>query len=199
MPIVKPLILGANGNMGLRYQAILKHLGVSYAAVDDGDEVPADFDGVLIATPTALHRAHIDSFAAAGVPILCEKPIATNMADVTAVINTCEKHGTCLAMVDQYAELTEYGTGPTSYNYFRHGADGMYWDCINIIGHARGTVSIKETSPIWTCTINGHPLSLADMDMAYVSMIRHWLDTPRERLDYIYRAHSRVANLVGAQ
>lgn len=195
MAIVKPLILGARGNMGRRYGAIMDYLGVPYYAVDDGDTLPTDFDGVLIATPTALHKPHIEHFASAGVPILCEKPIAKTMAEVDAITDTCTKHGTCLEMVDQYKFLASYSNGQTYYDYFRHGTDGLYWDCINIIGNARGVVTLGEKSPIWTCQINGVAISLANMDGAYIQMIRRWLNEPESGLPYIYHAHEKTAQM----
>ena len=55
-------------------------------AVKDADQVFADpnVDAVIIGSPTPLHIPHLLAAAKAGKAVLCEKPIALDMADVTA-------------------------------------------------------------------------------------------------------------------
>lgn len=191
--ITRPLLLGARGNMGSRYAAIFRYCGVDFVPVDVGDSYyDQHYDGVLIATPTACHVEHIRKFADSGLPILCEKPITKNLVELDEVIKDCEKHGTMLQMVSQYDELVTHSSGPTVYDYFKHGGDGLYWDTMNIIYHARGSVEIREQSPIWRCVINGQRLSIADMDMAYIKMIAKWLCGPRSDLERIWQTHVKA-------
>lgn len=43
-------------------------------------------DGVIVCTENARHRAAVEEIAAAGVHILCEKPLATSLPDADAMI-----------------------------------------------------------------------------------------------------------------
>jgi predicted dehydrogenase len=50
-------------------------------------------DGVLICAENAHHLELIEKAAAAKCEILCEKPIATSVADAEAIRRTCQKNG----------------------------------------------------------------------------------------------------------
>lgn len=55
-----------------------------------------DLDGVIICTENAYHRRLTELAAPHTRHILCEKPIATTLADAQAMINVCQAHGTKL-------------------------------------------------------------------------------------------------------
>lgn len=182
--------------MGRRYQAILRRLGVGYYVEDiDGIRTEHDtggkpFDRVIIATPTALHVRNIRQFI--DLPILCEKPIAKDLDALAALLGDIEIGMHTLEMVNQYQYLVEAGNGPSSYDYFKTGGDGLYWDTINIGALARGDFTADNQSPVWRCTVNGKKLSIADMDTAYMSMIARWLRSPRRDHAYIWDAHVKA-------
>lgn len=193
------LLVGGDGNMGKRYRTVLDFLGKKWKSTDINTpmEVTADLaraaDGIIICTPTEEHTTYIHLFHDMGVPILCEKPISKDMEDLKQCLASCGKAGTVLDMVFQYKHLAiSQRPGPTSYNYFRHGNDGLYWDCIQVIGLAQDAVRLKEDSPIWQCKINGHVLDLAEMDGAYVSFIRRWLKLPGQKLSEILEVHRKT-------
>ncbi len=192
----RPLIMGCRGGMGQRYSAILRHLGIEFLGIDVGDPMPpkSQFDGAIIVTPTLNHIAHVRRVAELGVPILVEKPIDTNTPEVLDLVWDCEQEGVPLRMVNQYEFLATKPRPPgeSHYDFFRHGNDGLAWDCINIVGLAAGDVSLKETSPVWTCVINGQDINILDMDHAYISMIRSWVGGAHENYDYIRSAHTKV-------
>jgi predicted dehydrogenase len=48
-------------------------------------------DAVFIALPNTMHRQYAEAAAAAGVHVLCEKPLATTESDCEAVIEACQK------------------------------------------------------------------------------------------------------------
>ena len=50
----------------------------------------AAIDAVYIATPNDAHRPLVEAAARAGVPVLCEKPMATTLADAQAMVAACE-------------------------------------------------------------------------------------------------------------
>ena len=53
---------------------------------------------VVLATPHSLHRAGIESVAAAGKPVLCEKPLTLTAADAVAAVAAARAAGTLLAV-----------------------------------------------------------------------------------------------------
>jgi predicted dehydrogenase len=53
-------------------------------------------DGVLICSENAKHRALVEMAAEAGVNILCEKPLATNLADAQVIVDVCQEAGIML-------------------------------------------------------------------------------------------------------
>lgn len=204
------LILGHEGNMGLRYRRILEFLGVEWYGLDlENGQPPTkdslrraalDAQSILIATPTPAHAFQICALADFDVPILCEKPLATDQRLIDLIFETCDKMQTNLSMIFQYQTLlegkfqTDVSLG-THYNYFKHGNDTLPWDCIQILGLHKGNVEdvgLFETSPIWDCVINGNRLNPGEMDLAYVTFIKRWLQDPGQDLDFIKQAHDRV-------
>jgi predicted dehydrogenase len=50
-------------------------------------------DAIYVATPNHLHRAAVEAAAAAGLPILCEKPMAATLADAEAMAEAARRAG----------------------------------------------------------------------------------------------------------
>jgi predicted dehydrogenase len=57
----------------------------------------ASIDAVYIAAPNNAHRPLVEAAARAGVPVLCEKPMATTLADAQAMVAACERAGVLYA------------------------------------------------------------------------------------------------------
>ena len=53
-------------------------------------------DGVVICSENSKHRPLVEMAAAAGVHVLCEKPIATTLDDAKSIISACERAGVVL-------------------------------------------------------------------------------------------------------
>ncbi|AYY12446.1 gfo/Idh/MocA family oxidoreductase [Actinobacteria bacterium YIM 96077] len=51
----------------------------------------AGVDAVVVCSETAHHRKHVERAAAAGVAVLCEKPLATTEDDARAIVDTCTR------------------------------------------------------------------------------------------------------------
>lgn len=53
-------------------------------------------DGVIVCSENARHRLLVELAAQAGVNVLCEKPLATTLADGQAMLQTCQRAGVAL-------------------------------------------------------------------------------------------------------
>jgi len=78
------------GRLGKKYK--LEHL-YSY---DDYSRALSNVDAVFITLPNHLHREYAVRAAAAGVHVLCEKPMAPTAEDCLAMINASEQNHTKL-------------------------------------------------------------------------------------------------------
>ena len=67
------------------------HLFPSYEAL-----LAAKPDGVLICSENSKHRPLVEMAAQAGVHVLCEKPLATTLADAEAIVTACRDAGIIL-------------------------------------------------------------------------------------------------------
>jgi hypothetical protein len=126
-----------------------------------------------------------------GKPLLCEKPLSKNLEEVGELLQN-----PMLQMMTQYSLLDPGDSRDHSlYDFYHTGSDGLAWDCMQIIGLAKGTVTISNRSPIWMAMLNGHRLSLDKVGRAYVAFVENWLKDPRrEFLRYdIYEMHRRAA------
>lgn len=193
-------IIGGHGNMGRRYRTILDDLGVKTKLVDIGTVEVAnqETDGFIVATPTPTHGEILRDLVEIGAPVLCEKPLSTDLAEVRSIARLYKEHDVPLSLVLQYAELVQPANrGELSYyDYWNHGKDGLVWDCFQVIVLANGPVALSERSPVWRAMINGHRLSLADMDTAYWKMLARWIINPREQhADKILEMHEKVERL----
>lgn len=194
---MKVFISGIDGNMGRRYRAIFTSLGHTVIGADREASyidqayfvTNKNIDRIVIATPTESHLDAINIFGGAvGRPMLCEKPIAKS--------GLVDGHNP-LTMINQYEYLVDKDCiGPTYFDYWNTGKDGLHWDCINIIGLAKNRVELSNVSPTWQCQINGQRLSIADMDGAYIQMCHDWIQDPKYNHKYIEHCHSRVLELL---
>jgi hypothetical protein len=182
---MKPFVclVGAKGNMGRRYKSILNHLGVKWYGVDVGYIWPPEVSHYIIATPTETHLEMISQIKSHTARILVEKPLCqlSPMLRIQTVREACEKHKNKLYMVNQYAYTPGIdGIGPTIYDYYNTGKDGIAWDCIQLIHLATGQISLRNKSPVWQCTINGQPLTHEIVDRCYVEMIKDFLSNGQQ-------------------
>jgi hypothetical protein len=197
------LIIGADGSMGKRYQAILRHLGKEVLCADIEHKAKEILsmvelcDRVIIATPTETHRYYLKKLIPMKIPVLCEKPVVKKTNEIAVILNEVEKFGTPFTMMNQYYEISKSLLDrPSSYDYFRTGKDGLIWDCLQIIGLAQGEVTLENKSPIWKCTINGETLNFADMDRAYVSFVEKWVnDRVIQSPEYIFKIHQKTEKM----
>lgn len=181
--------------MGKRYAAILNYLGVPVCGHDMADtdkSAMAGASGFIVATPTQNHLADVKSLFQFGKPILAEKPLSTDFGKLVTFEDNHREDLALLQMVCQYEFMQKQFRGSTFYDYFKTGADGLAWDCINIIGLARGNVSLDNKSPYWNVKLNGSLLNLGLVDHAYIDMIKAWLKEPKSNWAYARKAHEKT-------
>ncbi|MBW7920995.1 MAG: Gfo/Idh/MocA family oxidoreductase [Rubellimicrobium sp.] len=114
MPVFRLGLVGA-GRMGLTHLRALersrkvKVVAIAEAAPDARSRLPlpagrifpdcaamldaGGLDGVLVAVPTPAHVATVREIAAAGLPILCEKPCGLNVAEARAAAAAADAAG----------------------------------------------------------------------------------------------------------
>lgn len=206
---MKILIMGSEGIMGTRYKRILEYLGRPYSCFDTKLSTPLKeaalgCDRAIVATPTMHHAESILEVldVMPSRPILCEKPIDKDLKILKNILERCKESKSDLRMVFQYKRVYNNDglIGPSHYDYFRHGDDGLAWDCIQIIGLAKSTISLREKSPIWSCEINGQKLHIQNMDWAYIAYIQDWLTLPSLCVgpDEILEIHEKVHQYINS-
>lgn len=192
--------------MGKRYQAILKFLEQKFVCFDlEHDRLEVlkycvGVNGVILCTPTDTHAQWLnDLITIRCKKILCEKPIVKDPYELFEIYERAKEYEIDIKMMMQYIYPNLKGVGGASgegesyYDYFRHGSDGIFWDCLQIIGLARGEVKLYESSPIWRCVINGAPLKIGQMDRAYIWFVGQWLrDLLKQEPKDIIEMHQKV-------
>jgi predicted dehydrogenase len=63
---------------------------------------------VLVATPPGVRRVPVLDAIAGGTSVLCEKPIATRLADAEAIVRASEDHDVRCLMAHNYASFDEH-------------------------------------------------------------------------------------------
>ena len=95
--VAPAIAASANGVLAAlhdRSPAALAQMGALFPDARPFAELAAFFaaiDAVYIAAPNDAHRPLVEAAAAAGVAVLCEKPMATTMADARAMVAVCER------------------------------------------------------------------------------------------------------------
>ena len=93
----------ANGTLAALHDVSAASLARAAALFPDAQAFtdPAAFfasvDAVYVASPNHAHRPLVEAAAEAGIPVLCEKPMATNLADARAMVAACERAGVTYA------------------------------------------------------------------------------------------------------
>jgi predicted dehydrogenase len=63
-----------------------------------GELFAAGLDGLIVCSENAAHRDLVTRAADAGIPVLCEKPLATTLPDARDMVTACERRGVPLMM-----------------------------------------------------------------------------------------------------
>lgn len=184
---MKILVLGARGNMGRRYCAILRHLGQEVVEADIGDRwTDLEFDKAIVATPTPGHAYDCLQLAMRKKSFLCEKPLSTNPREIEDLILYCEANGVDGRMVCnwKFAGMPAGcswlpGFHEVNYSNWRTGSDGTAWDCIQLIYLAKGGgIKIEVGAPCFRASIDYWHITLENIEQSYIKMVDYWLNKP---------------------
>jgi len=204
----KFLLLGSEGSMGKRYSAILNFLNIKFTPYDirTNPKVPSfkKFTHIMICTPTDTHFSILEKLIPLNKIILCEKPISKSITELLAIRDLLLKSESKLTMMMQYQKMIPLETrenynikSHSHYDYYKTGNDSLAWDCLQIIALARDGIHLGNTSPIWTCIINGKKLELSDMDLAYVRFLESWIKgNEKQNISDIIEHHRKVKRLI---
>lgn len=91
------LALVADTDSGVA-RRVAQQLGVAWSADVDAVITDRRVDAVVIATPPATHPLLIGSAAAAGKPVLCEKPLAYDEEEATTAVEVAARAGVQLQL-----------------------------------------------------------------------------------------------------
>src|SRR5688572_7478878 len=81
-------------NDGPKARALADRFGVPDVFTDIDELLEFDvLDAVVIATPNHLHEPHVLAALAAGVDVLCERPLALNARGVERILSAANRYG----------------------------------------------------------------------------------------------------------
>ena len=101
--VAPAIVQSANGVLAALYDVSLPALHrmrdafTAAATYDDADKFFGDVDAVYVASPNHAHRTLVEAAARAGCAVMCEKPMATSLADAQGMIAACERAGVSYA------------------------------------------------------------------------------------------------------
>lgn len=90
-------IVGVMSTDAGRGAAYAREFGIPLSVTSLDALFAAGIDAAYIATTNERHRAEAIAAAKAGVHVLCEKPLATTLADARAMVEACSEAGVVLA------------------------------------------------------------------------------------------------------
>jgi xylose dehydrogenase (NAD/NADP) len=109
---------------------------LTYEEYADGEDEDA-YDAVYVVTPNALHLPHVETAAATGKDVLCEKPLEATAERARALVETCEDAGVTLMTASRLQ------TEPAIRRAREIVADGLVGDVV----HAHGEFAFQLVGP----------------------------------------------------
>jgi predicted dehydrogenase len=94
-----------------------------------------ELDGVVIATPSALHAAQAVEALNAGIPVFCQKPLARTLEETEFVVNTAEKKNLLLGVDFSYRYTKAFAK---LYEAVKSGEIGDLFSAVMIFHNAYG-------------------------------------------------------------
>jgi predicted dehydrogenase len=125
-------------------------------------------DAVVVCSPTAQHRRHIEAAAAAGLHVLCEKPLATDAADGRAAVSRCQDAGVQLHVAFVSRFLPHVRSVKAALD------SGALGDVLGIRAGNRGRPPLPPHYPAWiTASEESGGGALIDHSVHLTDVVRH--------------------------
>jgi hypothetical protein len=182
---MKVLLAGGLGRIGKRYMAILKYMDqpfdITDPAYDDSQPKLADYDSVIIATPTHTHYQWCLKCAEAQVPFLCEKPLSKSLNEC-ADLSYLTKVGFVVCNY-KYVVKPFFGWRANihiEYDYYNPG-DDLEWACCQLI-YLDPKAELKSESPILKLRVNNRRIDYYKIEESYISMLTDFITGDYENL-----------------
>ncbi len=182
---MKILLIGGNGGIGRRYQAVLQYLGIDFEILDTPGSFPKlknlEFDKAIVATPTDAHYYYIRECLEMRKPVLSEKPVSKWADDVKSLKQLAVKNKTPAFVVNNYAFLLKEHPLPNEdlktifYRFYNTGRDGLLWDCCQLLYLAlkeKAALQIERSGPIWTFFIGASAVPYLSIERSYIDMVK---------------------------
>lgn len=125
---------------------ICRDFDVPFYASAEELAASSDVDAVVVCTETVQHRATVELAAAHGRHVLCEKPLATTVADAEAMALACRTAGVQLhvAFVSRFLPLVARAREAVR--------SGRLGAVVGMVGGNRGRPPLPPAYPAWITT-----------------------------------------------
>jgi predicted dehydrogenase len=127
-------------------QGIRDDFGATF--YEDAEELAAhpDVQAVIVCSETSTHRRHVETAAAQGRHVLCEKPIATTLDDAQAIVEACRAAGVLLQIpfVSRFHPMVALARDAVR--------SERLGDLIGMVGGNRGRPPLPPSYPEWITT-----------------------------------------------
>lgn len=187
-------LIGGDGSIGRRYQAVLNFLQQPYRVIEKGD-AKEGLDGcqkALICTPTEEHMNWAWECCYRKIPFLCEKPFGKS----TTSARTLKERGAEGYVVNNWAFVARNFDNqlPTSlsYNFYNTGKDGLIWDVSQLIllaDQAGCVLEVRTDSYCWEVEWSGARVPYAFIEQSYLHMLRAFLQGETQSLWNLEKAY----------
>lgn len=138
------------------------------AEVASAEELLASVDAVLVCSANDEHRGHVELAAAHGRHVLCEKPVATTLADAEAMVAACAATGVQLQMAFPSRFLPIVVRARSAVR------DGQLGELIGLVGANRGRPPLPPAYPAWiTDPVAAGGGALIDHSVHVSDVMRH--------------------------
>jgi predicted dehydrogenase len=125
-------------------------------------------DAVVICSPTARHRQHTELAAAAGLHVLCEKPLATTLEDGRAMLAACREAGVQLHLAFVSRFLPHVRSAKAAVEA------GSLGEVVGMRAGNRGRPPLPPAYPAWITTpAESGGGALIDHSVHLTDLVRH--------------------------